>query len=224
VEFVPAVLKGDGVALARLLEGEPTLFPRYNIAPSQPVFCVGLSRDGKPAPALFRWGLVPGWATDARKAPINARAETAARKPTFAAALRKRRCLVPATGFYEWEQLPGRRKRPWYFRLAGGGLFAFAGHWEAWRPPSGPPPLTCARLTAAANDVVKPVHRRMALILPPEAYAAWTDRGLEEVADLLRPLPAGRMKAFPVGPAVNDPRHEGPECLAAAHRRGGREY
>jgi putative SOS response-associated peptidase YedK len=102
-----------------------------------------------------------------------------------------------------------------HFRLVGGGLFAFAGLWEAWRPPAGPPLLTCALLTAAANDVVKPVHGRMPLILPPESYAAWIDRGREEVGDLLRPLPADRMEAFPVGPAVNDPRHEGPECLAA---------
>jgi putative SOS response-associated peptidase YedK len=209
------IVSGEDIADSFGLSETPPLFPRYNIAPSQPVLCVGLSRDGQPAPALFRWGLVPGWAPDTKKAPINARAETAAGKPTFAEALRKRRCLVPATGFYEWEQLPGRRKRPWHFRLAGGELFAFAGLWEAWRPPAGPPLLTCALLTTAANDVVKPVHARMPLILSPEAYAAWIDRGREEVAGLLRPMPAERVEAFPVGPAVNDPRHEGPECLAA---------
>src|SRR5438045_2057144 len=125
---------GDALAEHFGLSEAPSVAPRYNIAPSQPVLCVGLSRDGKPAPALFRWGLVPGWAANTRKAPINARAETATDKPTFAEALRKRRCLIPATGFYEWEQLPGGGKRPWYFRLAGGGLFAFAGLWEAWRP------------------------------------------------------------------------------------------
>jgi putative SOS response-associated peptidase YedK len=160
------IVTGDNVVDYFGLSETPSLVPRYNIAPSQPVLCVGLSRDGKPAPALFRWGLVPGWAADAKKAPINARAEAAAGKPTFAEALRKRRCLIPATGFYEWEQLPGRRKRPWHFRLVGGGLFAFAGLWEARRPVAGPPLLTCALLTASANDVVKPVHARMPLILP----------------------------------------------------------
>src|SRR5262249_48591140 len=144
----------------------PSVVQRYNIAPSQPVLCVGLSRDAKPAPALFRWGLVPGWAAAAKKAPINARAETAAGKPTFPEAPRKRRCLIRARGFCGGGRRPGRRKRPGLFRLAGGGRFAFAGLWEAWRPPSGPPLLTCALLTAAANDVVKPVHGRMPLILP----------------------------------------------------------
>ena len=158
--------EGDGFQNQTGRPGGRASGPR--LAPGALV-CAGLPRDGEAAPALFRWGLVPGWAADARKAPINARAETAPARPTFAEALRRCRCLVPATGFYEWKQLPGGRKRPWHFRLTRGGLFAFAGLWEAWRPPAGQPLLTCALLTAAANDAVKPVHARMPLILPPES-------------------------------------------------------
>jgi putative SOS response-associated peptidase YedK len=109
----------------------------------------------------------------------------------------------------------GRRKRRWHFRLKGRGLFTFAGLWEHWRPPSGPPLLTCALLTTAANDAVKPVHGRMPLILDPGNYGTWIDRAKGEVAELLRPFLAGRMEAFPLGPAVNDPRNDGPACLAA---------
>src|SRR5437879_1186383 len=129
----------SGVTLAEHfgLGHPPPVTPRHNVAPSQPVLTVGLSKEGRPSTALFRWGLVPPWAADPKPGPINARAETAADKPTFADAFRKRRCLIPADGFYEWERLPGGKKRPWAFRLRGGGPFAFAGLWEAWRPPGG---------------------------------------------------------------------------------------
>jgi putative SOS response-associated peptidase YedK len=209
------VASGDDLFQHFGLSEAPAAVERYNVAPGQPVLSIGPSRQGKPAPALFRWGLVPSWASDPTKATINARAESAMSKPTFSEAMCKRRCLVPATGFYEWEVLPGRKKRPWHFRLKGGGLFAFAGLWESWRPPAGPVLLTCAFLTTAANETVKPVHGRMPLILSPESYGTWIDRGREDVADLLRPFPAERMEAFPVGPFVNDARHEGPECLTA---------
>ena len=209
----------EDLALHFGLADIPSVVPRFNIAPTQPVLAFGLSRDGRAAAATFRWGIVPPWATDPKPGPINARAETVASKPTFAEAFRKRRCLIPADGFYEWEQLPNRRKRPWHFRLREGGPFAFAGIWEAWRPQSGPPLLTCALLTTAANDVVRPVHHRMPLILPPSDYGTWIDRGNEDagrLAGLLRPFPAEAMEAYPVGPTVNDPRNDGPGCLAAA--------
>jgi putative SOS response-associated peptidase YedK len=130
---------------------------------------------------------------------------------------RTRRCLIPADGFFEWMQLPGRRKQPWHFRLKGRGPFAFAGIWDAWRPEYGPPPLTCALLTTAANGLVQPVHNRMPLIPSPSDYAAWIDRGNEDVgrlAALPRPFPTELMEARPVGPLVNNPRNDGPECLA----------
>jgi putative SOS response-associated peptidase YedK len=194
----------------------PELFPRYNVAPSQSVLAVGPDRSGHPAPAFFRWGLVPAWAHDDKHAPINARAETVADKATFAEALRRRRCLIVADGFYEWSQPPAK-KRPWHFRLRDGGPFAFAGLWESWRPEEGARPvLTCALLTVPANDVVRPVHKRMPAILSPADYAAWIDRDRddpEEVLPLARPFPAEAMEAVPVGTYVNDARHEGAECL-----------
>jgi putative SOS response-associated peptidase YedK len=147
---------------------------------------------------------VPRWADDTKKAPINARAETVARLEFFKDSFCERRCLVASSGFYEWEQLPGRKKRPWVFRLKDGGPFAFAGIWEAWRPESGPPLFTCAILTTAPNDVVKPVHDRMPLILPPEHYAAWLDRSRTDPAgltQLLRPYPADLMEALPLAPS-----------------------
>jgi putative SOS response-associated peptidase YedK len=198
----------------------PELFEhRYNIAPSQSVLAVGLDRAGHPAPAFFKWGLVPTWSNDDKHGPINARAESVANKATFAEALRRRRCLIVADGFYEWQKLK-RAKQPWHFRMSDGAPFAFAGLWEVWRPAEkGSPLLTCAMLTVPANDAVKPVHNRMPAIMEPRDYAAWINRDNddpEEVLALVRPYDAHTMSATAVGPYVNDARHEGPECLAAA--------
>jgi putative SOS response-associated peptidase YedK len=202
--------------LVQLFQNRPA--ERFNVAPSQEVLAVGPNREGKPAPAFFRWGLVPSWAADVKKAPINARAETAAAKATFAEALQKRRCLIPADGFYEWQQVGNRKKQPWHFRLRDGGPFAFAGVWDAWRSHEGAKPLlTCALLTVPANEVVKPVHGRMPAILRPADYAAWTDRGTTDpgkVMPLVSPYPAAEMEAVPVGPYVNKPEHDDPACLA----------
>jgi putative SOS response-associated peptidase YedK len=195
----------------------PELFAeRWNIAPSQLVLAVGPDRTGHPAPAFFKWGLVPTWCHDDKHAPINARAETVAEKAMFAEAFRRRRCLIVADGFYEWTR-PPHRKQPWHFRLADGEAFAFAGIWEAWRPEEGAKPLlTCAMLTVPANEVVAPVHNRMPAILCPSDYAAWIDRENEDPEDL-RPLVgpfAGAMTATAVTSYVNDAHHEGAECLA----------
>lgn len=197
----------------------PDLFAaRWNIAPSQNVLAVGPDRSGRPAPAFFKWGLVPAWSQDDKHGPINARAETAAAKPMFAEALRHRRCLIAADGFYEWTR-PPQRKLPWHFRMADGEPFAFAGLWEAWRPAEGARPLlTCAMLTVPANELVRPVHHRMPAVLHPADYAAWIDRendDPEEVLPLAGPYEASGMIATPVGTYVNDARHEGPACLTA---------
>jgi putative SOS response-associated peptidase YedK len=196
----------------------PDAAPRYNIAPTQSVLAVGPDRAGLPAVASFRWGMVPRWATDAKLAPINARAETAADKPTFAEAFRKRRCLIPASGFYEWLR-QGKAKQPFCIRLADNQPFAFAGVWEAWRPETGPPLLTCAILTTAANDLVKPIHDRMPVILEERHFGTWIDRDVQEPAELapmLRPFPGERMRAYPVNPWVNDARHDDARCLEPA--------
>jgi putative SOS response-associated peptidase YedK len=197
----------------------PELFAnRFNVAPSQSVLAVGPDRVGHPAPAFFRWGLVPSWSQDDKQAPINARAETVANRATFSDALRHRRCLIVADGFYEWQR-SRRGKQPFHFHMKDGSPFAFAGLWEAWRPAEGAKPiLTCAMLTVPANEVVKSVHNRMPAILRPEDYATWIDRGNddpEDVMPLVRPYAAADMEAVAVGPYVNDARHEGPECLVA---------
>ena len=196
----------------------PEAAPRYNIAPSQQILAVGLDKVGLPAVASFRWGLVPRWAADAKLAPINARSETAADKPMFAEALRKRRCLIPASGFFEWLR-QGMAKQPFAIRLADDRPFAFAGLWEAWRPESGPPLLTCCILTTAANDLVRPVHDRMPVILDPRHYGTWVDRAVQEPADLapmLRPFAAERIRVYPVTPWVNSPWNDDPRCLEPA--------
>jgi putative SOS response-associated peptidase YedK len=196
------------------------IMPHYNIAPSQVVAAVGLDRQGRRDLAMFRWGLVPNWAQDPKKAVINARSETVANLPTFANSFRQRRCLIPADGFYESKKQAGKRKQPYCIRLVGDRPFAFAGIWDSWNPSSGGPPLfTCAILTTRANELVKPIHDRMPVILAPKDYDMWIDRKVQDpaaVKPLLAPYPAEEMHAFPIGPVVSDPKHEGPECLASA--------
>jgi putative SOS response-associated peptidase YedK len=162
----------------------------------------------------MRWGIVPAWKHGSAPLLINARSETAATKPTFRKALQSRRCLIPATGFYEWRKT-GRQKQPYLFRLADGGLFAFAGLWEVGRNHDGNEAEACAILTTEANDLVRPAHDRMPVILDPSRYAEWLDPTLTDpsvFADWLRPYPADAMTAYPVSPLVNSARHEGPEC------------
>jgi putative SOS response-associated peptidase YedK len=211
-------LRASGADLAEQfgLAEAPDLPPRYNIAPTQPVAVVRAGPGGV-ALALLRWGLIPRWA----KGPeigsrlINARAEAVAEKPAFREAFRRRRCLVPADGFFEW-QARGGRKQPYHFRLRDGRPFAFAGLWESWRGEDGEALESCAILTTEANGVVGPVHGRMPVILGPADYGRWLDPRAQEpgqLRPLLRPYPAEEMAACPVGPWVNDPRHEGPRCL-----------
>jgi putative SOS response-associated peptidase YedK len=200
--------------------------PRYNIAPTQAVAAVrvpaaGGESGGKgPRELCFlRWGLVPSWADDPAigNRLINARAETAAEKPSFRSAFRHRRCLIPADGFYEWQKLTGR-KQPYYFHMRDGRPFAFAGLWEHWQ--DGDQTLeTCTILTTAANDVLRPVHERMPVILGPEDYDRWLDpavRQPELLQPLLRPFPAEAMAAYPVSMVVNNPRNDTPKCVEPA--------
>ena len=200
------------------LAGFPELAPRYNIAPTQPVAVVRVGEAGRQFVRL-RWGLVPPWAKDTKVAPINARSETAADKPLFRAALRKRRCLVPPSGFYEWLALAGeRRKQPYCFRPGDERPWAFAGLWERWQGPDGPVE-SCAILTTTANELVRPVHDRMPVILPRQHWAAWRGPALQEAGELvplLRPYPADALRAYPVGTVVSNPRNDGPACLEPA--------
>jgi putative SOS response-associated peptidase YedK len=190
--------------------------PRYNVAPTQQVLAVRKMEAGRVA-ALLRWGLVPPWSASLAGAAllINARAETVAQKPAFRAALKKRRCLIPADGFYEWKT-DGRNKLPHLFSLIDGGLLALAGLWEAWEKDGERVESVCL-LTTEANEVVQAAHDRMPVILPPEARKLWLDPvcDLGVVQSLLCPYPASAMQCRRVGAAVNSVRNEGPECLEA---------
>lgn len=188
------------VALAFGLSDVPAFAPRYNIAPTAPVLIV---RDA--GAATVRWGLVPRWAKDPSVGARmnNARAETVAEKPSFREAYRKRRCLIPANGFYEWKA-EGGRKQPYYVYPARGELFAFAGLWEQWNDLQ-----TCAIITTEANATMAAVHERMPVIVPPAAYSAW----LAGAEGLLRPCPDDAIGLRRVGRAVNHARNEGPGLL-----------
>jgi len=145
---------------------------------------------------------------------INARSETAAAKPAFRAALRRRRCLVPADGFYEWQRREGR-KQPYHMRRRDGAPFALAGLWERWEGPDGAID-SCALLTTAANELMRPIHDRMPVILDPQTFDLWLDpsmQDVERVQSLLRPYPAEAMIAYPVSPMVNNARNDNPQCV-----------
>ncbi len=196
---------------------EGALTPRYNIAPSQPVAVV--PNDGKNRLDFFVWGLIPSWAKDPAMGNrlINARAESADEKPAFRAALRRRRCLIPADGFYEWKILPGKKaKQPVYIRHIDDRPFAFAGLWEIWDAPDGSQILSCTILTTQPNDLIRPIHNRMPVILAPEAYADWLTPDQvnpQAIKGLLKPYPSLQLKMYEVSTLVNNPANELPACI-----------
>jgi putative SOS response-associated peptidase YedK len=168
--------------------------------------------------SLMRWGLIPSWAKDSSAAArmINARSETASTKPAFRDALKSRRCLIPADGFYEWAKT-AKGKQPYCFEVGAGELFAFAGIWDRWRDPSGKTMETCSILTTTPNAVTSAVHDRMPAILDPDAYDIWLDPGMRDVAaasDLLKPYDARQMRCFPVSTRINHVANDDPECSA----------
>jgi putative SOS response-associated peptidase YedK len=200
------------------LAEDPTLQPRYNLAPTQPLAIIREAAGAGRQLTQARWGLIPSWASDAAigNRMINARAETVADKPAFRAAFRKRRCLVPASGYYEWKKTDGR-KQP-YLIGVGGHPFAFAGLWEMW-DREGEPVESCALLTTEANGFTRSIHDRMPVILAPADYGLWLDPTVQDPAKLqplLRPYLDAEMVAHPVSTWVNDPRHEGPRCVEPA--------
>ncbi len=206
---------GDQIAELFELRDVPVLSPRYNIAPTQDVAAVRAAAEGRELVALH-WGLIPSWAKErsigARM--INARSETVAEKPSFRSALKSRRCLIVADGFYEWQKL-GARKQPFFIALADRRPFAFAGLWERWAGEGGEPVESCTILTTTANDTIAPIHDRMPVILDRESHGLWLDRGVTDAAallPLLRPQPAEAVTAFPVGLLVNNPANDVPAC------------
>jgi putative SOS response-associated peptidase YedK len=193
--------------------------PRYNIAPTQPVLVIKRAGASMVRNAsLIRWGLIPAWAADSTGAArtINARAETAASKPSFRDPLRKQRCLIPADAFYEWRRA-ARDKQPFCFEVGAGDVFAFAGLWDRWTGPAGQVLETCTILTTTPNDLLAGVHDRMPAILPAEDYDRWLDprmQDAERAVCLLKPYDASRMRRYPVSTRVNLVTNDGSECSA----------
>lgn len=197
------------------VDERPNLAARYNMAPTQDVPIVRRTRDGAGRElATVRWGLVPSWAKDlqAGNRMINARLEGIRTKPAFREAFLKRRCLVPADGFYEWRK-DGRDRQPWLVRLVGGGLFAFAGLWEVWRDPDGRSVHSCTIVTGPANERVAPLHDRMPVILAPDDFGHWLEADPDEAATLLRPCPASWLECYPVSRRVGSPANDDPDLI-----------
>jgi putative SOS response-associated peptidase YedK len=193
---------------------------RYNVAPGDEVLAVTTDRDGNPRGELLRWGLVPSWATRPGTGlkMINARVETVAERPAFRRAFERYRCLIIADGFYEWRRLPAGPKQAFHITRTGGEPFAFAGLWSIWHGPEGHTLRTCTILTTAASVAIASLHDRMPVILAPGGESAWLERSQppERLRELLAGLSPEDTALRPVGPAVNDARYDGPECLAPA--------
>ena len=200
------------------LAGAPPLQPRYNIAASQRVAVIRLSPgDGWRQLDLMQWGFITAWVKDPAKArqPINAKSETVAELPTFRAAFRQRRCLIPAEGFYEWKQ-EGGRKQPVYIRMKSEEPFAFAGLWERWVGEEDEFIESCTILTTEPNELLEPIHNRMPVILDPKDYELWLDPDVQEVSrlkPLLHPYPPDQMTYYLVNLRVNNPRNDDALCV-----------
>ena len=199
----------------------PSFFPRYNIAPTQRVLAVRempeVASPRREAVGL-RWGLIPSWADDPSigNRMINARCETVAEKPAFRAALRRRRCLVVADGFYEWKT-EGRGKQPYFIHFSDDRPFAFAGLWESWEGPDHSSIESCTILTTEANELMRPIHERMPVILRRQDYARWLSPAEQDpqlLLPLLIPCDSDEMEAYPVSRKVNNPSFDGPNCVA----------
>lgn len=190
--------------------------PRYNIAPAQDILSIRRTDEGREA-ALLKWGLVPSWAKDVSIGAklINARSETVTEKPSFREAFKRRRCIIPLDGFYEWQR-KGDRKQPYFFLMRDEHPFGFAGLWEKWRDADGQALETCTILTTEANEVLRSIHDRMPVILHPDDYELWLGgdaRELDFVKELLRPYPGEEMVGYPVSTLINSPYGQGAELI-----------
>jgi putative SOS response-associated peptidase YedK len=214
-------LTAPGEIVAEIFElvDVPPILPRYNLAPTQEAAVVRIVKPGAPRTlAALRWGLIPYWAQDPAigNRMINARAESVAEKPAYRDSFRRRRCLVPADGFYEWKKLDAKTKQPYLIHRQDRRPFAFAGLWSSWRSPESGPLETFTILTTSPNDLMRRLHDRMPVILDPRDYAAWLDpanRDAAHLQSLLAPAPDGGWQATPVSRAVNHPAHDAPDCI-----------
>lgn len=212
------VLTADGetIQTAFNLDDVPeSLPPRFNIAPSQPIAVI--TNENPKVLTFHKWGLVPSWAKDVAMGNkmINARSESVEEKPAFRAAFRRRRCLIPATGFFEWQQRDGK-KVPMFAHMKDNSVFAFAGLWEVWHSPEGDELRTVTILTTEPNALMADIHNRMPVILPTTAYETWLAAGEQSPADLkplLKPFDADQMAAYEVSTFVNRPANDTPEAI-----------
>ena len=191
--------------------------PRYNISPTQPLAVVPNTGENKLD--FYTWGLVPFWAKDPAigSRMINARSETLAEKPSFKNSFKRRRCLILADGFYEWQKVPGSKtKIPTYIRMKNGKPFAFAGLWENWHSADGSEILSSTIITTQPNELIKPIHNRMPVILPESTYELWLTPGEvapQELSPILLPFNSDQMEAYPVSSLVNNPRNDSSNCI-----------
>jgi putative SOS response-associated peptidase YedK len=198
-------------------DGGPDHSPRFNIAPTQDVAAVRRNQEADQRELVFlHWGLIPSWADDPKigNRMINARAETVAEKPAFRSAFTKRRCLVVADGFYEWQKVGGK-KQPYFIHRQDDEPFAFAGLWEFWKG-DGEEIQSCTLITTEANALMEPIHDRMPVILSPEDYPIWLDaefKDKESLKGLLRPCDPALLEAYPVTTLVNNPRNDLAKCI-----------
>ena len=194
----------------------PGLQPRFNIAPTQPTLVIRRTDTGR-SPDLLHWGLIPSWSKDPKigSRMINARGETVAEKPSFRAAFKRRRCLIPASGFYEWKK-NGATKQPYHIGMQNDQLFAFAGLWEYWKGADDSVIESCTIITTEANQLLADLHDRMPVILYSEDYDCWLDSendDKDELQSLLVPHDPDAMVFYPVSTIVNNPRNEVPDCV-----------
>ena len=215
----------DASVLADVFDVDPPreLQPRFNIAPTQTVPIVRAGKERPRELALARWGLVPSWAKDEKMGArmMNARGETVAEKPSFRSAVKTRRCLIPADGFYEWVRTDDG-KQPHYVHFSDGRPFAFAGLWERWSKGEAGPLDTCTIITTTPNDLMAGLHHRMPVILPQNLFKEWLEPApldVDRLEEMLAPHPAEGMEAYPVSTYVNKPGNDGPECIARVTTR-----
>jgi putative SOS response-associated peptidase YedK len=191
-------------------QGEFDLRPHYNVAPTQLMPVLRLDRDGQPEVVMLKWGFIPSWANDPKIGykMIKARAETVATAPSFRAAFKRRRCLIPTTGYYEWRKLEDGTKQPYLFTMRDGQPFSFAGLWERW--DKGEEPIeTCTIITREPNSLAAEIHNRMPVIIEPGDYDAWLHAADTAIAQtMLQPFPSQLMRYFPVSKRVNSPKND----------------
>ncbi len=211
----------DPIVLAKKFQAEnvPELLPSYNLAPSQAIPVIRQEKGCRTF-AMARWGLIPSWAKDIKisYSTINARAETVAEKPVFRSAFQRRRCLIPADGFFEWQEIANSKiKQPWYISLKSQEPMALAGLWEYWQGKDGSEIESCTIIVTSCNELMQPIHDRMPVILSPETWDTWLDTAntnKQGLQTLLTQYPDEEMTAWPVSTVVNSPRHNGGECIS----------